>query len=131
MTEMGPFRILVDGECPICRREGELLRWLDDGRGRIMIEDISHPSFDPGRYGLTTDQVMDEIHGITWDGRVLRGMEVFRKAYDLLGFGLLTAPTGWPFIRPAVDLAYKWFARNRRRLGGTLKACGSGSCRPR
>lgn len=131
MGEVGPFRILVDGECPICRREGEMLRWLDGGRGRIVIEDITRPEFDPGRYGLTQDEVMREIHGITWDGRILRGMEVFRKAYDLLGFGLLVAPTGWPFIRPFTDLAYRWFSRNRRRLSETLRACGSGACRPR
>jgi len=131
MAELGPFRILVDGHCPVCRQQADLLRRLDDGRSLIRIEDFTHPDFDPGRYGLTREQVSAEVHGITWDGRVLRGMDVFRKAYDLLGFGLLTAPTGWPLLRPITDLAYHWFARNRHRLGNLAGTCHSGTCRVR
>jgi predicted DCC family thiol-disulfide oxidoreductase YuxK len=131
VADYGPFRILVDGACPICRQQGDLLRWLDAGRNRILIEDIAHPDFDPRRYGLTIDQVMSEIHGITWDGRVLAGMEVFRKAYDLLGLGFLAAPTGWPVFRPFFDAAYRWFSRNRHRLTGQTAGFHADACRPR
>lgn len=131
MAELGPFRILVDGNCPVCRREGNLLRRLDDGRKRVIVEDISRPDFNPTRYGLTQDEVMREIHGITWDGRIVKGMEVFRTVYDLLGLGFLTAPTGWPILRPIADVAYKLFARNRHLLAGWGTGCESGSCRPR
>jgi len=123
---------LVDGSCAFCRSQGELLRWLDAGRGKILIEDITAPGFDPGRYGLSQDQVMKEIHGVTWDGRILRGMDVFRKAYDMLGFGLLTAPTNWPFVRPLADLAYSLFSRNRHWFNSLFPgACSSRSCQLR
>jgi predicted DCC family thiol-disulfide oxidoreductase YuxK len=128
MAAWNAFRVFVDGSCAFCRSQGEVLRWLDDGRGRIVIEDITAPEFDPNRYGLSQDQVMREIHGVTWDGRILRGMDVFRKAYDTLGFGLLTAPTGWPFVRPVADMAYHWFSRNRHLLSSLPGACSSGTC---
>ena len=129
MASNGPFRVLLDGACPICRQEGYFLQWADLGRGRILIDDIASPGFDPGRYGLTHQQVMGQIHGITSDGRVLRGLEVFREAYSAIGLGWIMAPTGWPMFRPFFDLAYKWFARNRLRITGQGSACDSHRCR--
>ena len=69
---------------------------------------------------------MGQIHGITWDGRIVRGLEVFRQAYDAISLGWLLAPTGWPWIRPFADLMYRWFARNRLRITGRGSACDSG-----
>lgn len=131
MAQHGPFKVFVDGGCPICRREGRFLEWLDDGRNRVLVEDITGPDFDPGRYGLTFEQVMREIHGVTWDGRVLRGMEVFRTAYRLLGLGFLLAPTGWPVLRPISDAAYRFFARNRHLVAAPLRVCAGERCRAR
>lgn len=112
------IRVLIDGACPLCRREADLWRRLDRGRGRVVMEDISEPGFDPARYGLTQEQVVAEIHGILPSGAVVRGMDVFREAYGAVGFGWLTAPTAWPVLRPLFDLAYQLFARNRLRLTG-------------
>jgi len=95
----------------------------------LIVEDISAEGFDPSRYGLTFEEVMGQIHGITWDGRILRGMEVFREAYQAIGLGLLLAPTGWPVIRPISDMAYRWFARNRLRFTGRAGACDAHRCR--
>ena len=53
-------------------------------------------------------------------------MEVFRAAYEAVGFGWLAAPTGWTGLRPMFDYGYKLFARNRLRLGGLLVPCGCG-----
>ena len=36
-----PFKVLIDGECPLCRREGRILAWLDRRRNRLVIEDIT------------------------------------------------------------------------------------------
>jgi predicted DCC family thiol-disulfide oxidoreductase YuxK len=122
-------KVLYDGQCPVCRREADLLRWLDGGRRRLLLEDISDPQFDPARYGLTMDQVMGQIHGVLRNGRLVKGMEVFRQAYDAVGLGWLLAPTNWPVLRPLSDTAYAWFARNRLRLTGRLGECPTGRCR--
>ena len=125
-----PFKILVDGECPLCRREGELLRRLDRGRGRLLIEDIAAPDFDAARYGTSFDAVMGSIHGVLPDGRLVTGMEVFRRAYSVVGWGWLLAPTGWPMFKPAFDRFYKWFARNRMKFTfrKDAKDCVGGRC---
>jgi predicted DCC family thiol-disulfide oxidoreductase YuxK len=117
------IKVLVDGACPLCRREAELWRWLDRGRGRIALEDVGSPNFNPTECGLTHEQAMEQIHGILPTGAVVRGMEVFRGAYAAVGWGWLLAPTVWPLLRPVFDRGYRWFARNRLRLTGRRVRC--------
>jgi len=124
-------RVLFDGDCPLCRREIELLERIDRGRGRLDCEDISLPGFDPGRYGLDHDQLMARIHGVLPDGTIIRDMEVFRRAYGAVGLGWLMAPTRWPFFRRLFDAAYRVFARNRLRWTGRGDDCASGVCATR
>ena len=102
---------------------------MDRGRGRLIIEDIAAESFDPARYGLSMEAVMGAIHGVLPDGRIVAGMEVFRRAYSTLGLGWLLAWTAWWPFRPVVDRFYRWFARNRMRLTGRGGACDTGRCR--
>jgi predicted DCC family thiol-disulfide oxidoreductase YuxK len=121
--------ILYDGECPLCAREVATLRRLDRGRGRIAFDDIAAPGFDAGRYGRRQDALMARIHGALPDGRVVEGVEVFRRAYTAVGLGWALAWTGWPGLRGLADAGYRWFARNRLRLTGrTPHACEDGRC---
>jgi predicted DCC family thiol-disulfide oxidoreductase YuxK len=124
------FTILYDGECPLCRREVEMLARLDAGRGRLARVDIASPGFDPGRYGRSLETLMARIHGVRPDGTVIEGVEVFRRAYAAVDRGAWLAWTGLPIVRPVVDAAYRWFARNRLRLTGRAHACDADACRP-
>ncbi len=110
------FKVLYDGECPFCRLEA---RWLGHlGRsGRLVVEDIAAPGFDPTRYGSTLPELMGTLHGIFPDGRKTLGMETFRQAYQAVGLGWVLAPTGWPGLRTFADFLYAGFARHRVRLG--------------
>ena len=127
--EKWSFTILVDGECPLCRREANMLRWLDDGRGRLRIEDISSPEFDPSKYGRSMEELMGQIHGVMPNGAVIKGMAVFRRAYEAVDLGWLLAPTNWPILNRISDACYSWFARNRLRLTGRAGECHSTRCR--
>ena len=119
------FTILIDGACPLCAREAGLMRRLDRGRGRLAIVDIASPGFDPARYGSTMDRLMAEIHGVTAEGRVVTGVEVFRRAYWAVGWGWVLAPTAWPGLRWVADRAYAWFAARRLAMTGRCGgACG-------
>lgn len=118
--------LLIDGACGVCRHEAALLHRLDKRR-RLTLVDIADPSFDPSVFGLTMAEVMAAMHGILPDGRVITGLEVFRRAYSLVGWGWLWAPTGWPGLRPLADAGYRLFARNRTLFG--RKRCTDGSCR--
>lgn len=91
--------------------------------------DIAAAGFDPSRYGATMGEVMGTIHGVTPEGRVITGMEVFRRAYAAVGWGWLLAPTGWPVLRPVFDAAYRFFARHRLGLTGRCEGCVDGRCK--
>jgi predicted DCC family thiol-disulfide oxidoreductase YuxK len=117
------IKVLIDGACPLCRREADFWRRLDRGRGRIALEDITSPGFDPAENSLTRAQAMEQIHGVLPSGTVVRGMEVFRRAYEAVGRGWLVAPTAWPILRPLFDRGYKWFARNRLKITGRFLRC--------
>ena len=119
-------KLLYDGACPFCRREVQWLKRRDRG-GNLAIEDISDPAFDPGQYGLTREEVMGVLHGVLPDGRVVRGLEAMRQAYQAIGLGWLVVPTGWPLVGRVCDHVYGAFARNRVRLGRLLSR-PHGSC---
>jgi predicted DCC family thiol-disulfide oxidoreductase YuxK len=72
--------------------------------------------------------LMAEIHGRLPDGRIITGVEVFRRLYTAVGFGWLVAPTRWPGVRQGLDLAYRFFARYRLRLTGRCDTDGH-SCK--
>lgn len=116
-----PFVILIDGQCSLCRREAAFMQRLDAGRGRIRILDITAPDFDASRFA-PMDELMGQIHGVSPDGRLFTGLEVFRRAYHAVAAGggatakLMSAMvnmTAWPIARPLANAAYRWFARNR------------------
>jgi predicted DCC family thiol-disulfide oxidoreductase YuxK len=122
------IRVLFDGGCPLCAREIRFIERLDGGRGRIDFEDISKPSFDPAAYGLDAVQVMERMHGVLPDGSVVEGLEVFRRAYAVVGLGWLLAPTRWPLLRDISETGYRIFAKNRLRWTGREADCETG-CR--
>jgi predicted DCC family thiol-disulfide oxidoreductase YuxK len=114
------IEVFFDGDCPLCRREMGWIRRLDR-RHRIHFTDIAAPGFDGGATDIAWQTLMDRIHARLPDGRMIEGVEVFRRIYTALGFGPLVALTRLPGIRQMLDLAYRWFARNRLRLTGRCK----------
>ena len=72
---------------------------------------------------------MAEIHGVYPDGRIIKGMGVFRETYKAVGLGWLMAPTSWPVLKTLFDFIYKLFAKYRVRLASLIvgdKACNCG-----
>ncbi len=124
------LKLLYDGACPFCRRE---VNWLArrDRSGQVALEDITDPQFDASAYGLSQAGVEGVIHAQLSDGRLVTGMEVFRRLYAAVGLGWLMAPTGWPVLRPVFDWGYHLFARHRVRLGQVFgRECKDKVCRP-
>ena len=110
------FKLLYDGDCPLCRREAQFLQ-KRNRLGRMAFEDIAAPGFDPATYHTTREALMGVIHGVFPDGRMVTKLAVFREAYRAVGLGWLLAPTGWPGLRWIADRGYEWFARNRLAIG--------------
>jgi len=130
MQNQPQFTLLYDGLCPICRKEVAWLQWKNTA-GKLGLQDIHAEDFNPGVYGKTISDLMGEIHGLTSDGKVLKGMPVFRAAYQAVGLGWLLAPTAWPLLKPLFDRLYIWFARHRIKLGSLInaKTCKDDLCK--
>ncbi len=130
------FRVFFDGECPLCRREIDLVRRLDAGAGRIDLVDLSLPDFDATAYGLDQNTIEERIHGMLPDGTIVEGVDVFIHLYEALDRGWLVRIAHVGLVRAVLDRLYTWFARNRLRLTGRApktceidpKASGPGSC---
>jgi predicted DCC family thiol-disulfide oxidoreductase YuxK len=123
------FKLLYDGQCPMCRREAA---WLQKRSrdGRLAFEDISAPDFDAARYGKSQSELMGVMHGVFPDGRIVTRVEAFRQAYRAVGLGWLLAPTRLPGLSWLADRAYEWFARHRIAIGKRLgvEDCQDGRC---
>ncbi len=122
------FEVFFDGDCPLCRREIDMVRRLDKS-GRLILTDIGSPLFVPTDVSLET--LMREIHGRFPDGVYVTGVEVFRQIYDRIGFSFLVVPTRWPVVRHALHPAYRCFAYFRFQLAKRRMArgnCHQNSC---
>jgi predicted DCC family thiol-disulfide oxidoreductase YuxK len=122
------IEVFYDGACPMCAREISMLRRLDRA-GRIRFVDIATPGFDAGTVGVSQQALMARIHGRLPDGRLVDGVEVFRRLYAAVGFGPAVALTRLPGVSQALGVAYDWFAKRRLRLGGRCdrETCATGS----
>ena len=122
-AEFPALTLLYDGCCPLCLREVELLGRKDRQRHgeqlKLAFVDIDQPEYNPDSYaGISYREAMGRIHAIDASGAVLRDVDVFRRAYDLIGMGWLYAPTQWPLLRPLTNLAYGIWADMRLRITG-------------
>ena len=124
------FKLLYDGQCPICRKE---VAWLSrfNKLGKLEFKDINDAHFNPGQFNKTFAQLMAEIHGVYPNGAIVQGMPVFREAYRAVGLGWIMAPTGWPILKQLFNGLYLLFAKYRLSLGGLFgaKRCQDGNCR--
>ncbi|HVJ86881.1 MAG TPA: DUF393 domain-containing protein [Caulifigura sp.] len=127
MTSDFDIEVFYDGGCPLCRREIQLLRRFDR-HGRIRFTDLESEAFDPAAVGKTMDELMAEIHGRLPDGRLVTGLEVFRRLYSAVGLRWLMPVTRLPGISHLLDLGYRLFTRRRLKLTGR---CRNGVCSSR
>ena len=112
-------RVLYDGDCPLCVREVNFLRAKDAGRGRLDLVDIASASYDPAsNRGIDFETAMSTIHGVTPEGDVITGIEVFKRAYEAVGLGYVYAFTSVPWLARAADAAYDFWAGKRLAVTG-------------
>lgn len=113
-----PYTVIYDGHCKVCGRLVAMLRRWDRQRELEIL-----PSQTPGlgarfpwippRAYLESVQVINHRTGRTWQGAA-----ALEHIIDALPKGrLITWVFSIPFVRPLAELLYRWFAKNRYRLG--------------
>lgn len=127
--------VLYDHACPLCRAEMMRLKEHDQD-GNLILLDINHPGFNQDTWGVSRSDASAALHVLTENNEWLTGMPAIRHVYNQVGLGWLMAPTGWPFISPLSDLAYRHIAPNRflisRWLGlsNASSDCSNNACTP-
>ena len=112
-----PYTVVYDGACKVCTRIVHVLQsWDREG----MLEIV--PSQAPGvraRFPWIPDRAYAEsVQVIGPGGRTWQGARAVEQVLDVLPKGkLITWIFSIPFVRPLAERFYRWFARNRYRLG--------------
>jgi predicted DCC family thiol-disulfide oxidoreductase YuxK len=113
-----PWVVVYDGHCKVCGRLVKMLRgW--DRRGVLEIVPSQAPGVHarfpwiPARAYLESVQFIDARTGHTWQGAA-----AVEHIIDVMPKGrLITWVFSIPFVRPLAEKFYRWFARNRYKLG--------------
>ena len=121
------IEVFFDGDCPLCCREVKVLRRLDR-YGRIRMTNIAGEDFNAADFGLAWEDFMREIHARLPDGAWVRGVEVFRQLYTIVGWSRVVWLTRLPIVAGALERGYRVFARNRLRWTGRCKASKGQLC---
>ena len=120
------LKLLHDSDCPLCEREVSMLKRRDSERtNSIVFVDVADPSYDPKENcGIDYETAMRTIHGILPSERnegellVMTGVDVFRKAYELVGLGWVYSFLDVPILKKIATAAYDAWARIRLPLTG-------------
>jgi predicted DCC family thiol-disulfide oxidoreductase YuxK len=116
--------VLYDGDCAVCTRLAGVLRRLDS-RGTFEILTSQAPGV-AARFPWIPPAAYRESLQLVEGGRTLQGAAAIERILDLLPRGRwISWIFSLPFARPLAERFYRWFARNRYRLG-----CGA-HCRYR
>ncbi len=112
------YTVVYDGHCKVCGRLVKLLtKWDREKELEIIPSQTAgvHVRFPwiPPRSYVESVQVIRNSDGKTW-----QAAGALEELLNVLPKGRLIS---WlfriPFVRPLVDKFYRWFARNRYKLG--------------
>ena len=108
--------IFFDGECPLCKKEVDFLQSRNQD-GYLNFIDINSEDFSLDlKYGITYKQAMERIHALKSDGSLIKDIEVFQEAYNLIGLGWIYAPTKLPVFDKLFGFIYLLWAKYRLKI---------------
>jgi predicted DCC family thiol-disulfide oxidoreductase YuxK len=112
-----PYTVVYDGTCKVCGRLVALLTRWDRGQ---ELEIVPSQGFGvQARFPWIPARAYAEaVQLIGPGGHTWQGAAAIEQLLNILPKGKLAA---WifriPFVRPLADRFYKWFARNRYKMG--------------
>jgi predicted DCC family thiol-disulfide oxidoreductase YuxK len=111
------YTVVYDGDCRVCTRlAGVLRKWDRNHRLEVVSSQqqgvmARFPWIPPGAYA-------EALQLVAADGTTWQGASAIEELLRILPRGRLIA---WvfsvPYVRVLADRFYRWFARNRYRLG--------------
>jgi len=119
MHEPTTLTLYYDGSCPLCLAEMELLRYKDP-TGLLRFEDITAKDFSEQMHGIACELAMKSIKGKLSTGEQLDGIQVFAKAYEMIGMKIYARFLGARALQGLLTWGYLKFAKHRHILSKIL-----------
>jgi predicted DCC family thiol-disulfide oxidoreductase YuxK len=112
-----PYTCVYDGDCKVCTRLAHrLIMW--DRRREIEVVPSTAPGVTARFPWIPPRAYAEALQLVGPGGQTWQGAAAIEQLLNILPRGRLVA---WvfhlPFVRRIADRFYKWFARNRYRLG--------------
>lgn len=111
--------LYFDGSCPLCLAEMRLLEHKDR-RGLLRFEDITAEHFSEEKHGIVCELAMKSIKGRLSTGEYLDGIQVFAKAYDMVGMTTYAKCLSVQRLQRPLSWCYLKFARYRHIISKVL-----------
>ena len=108
--------IFFDGDCPLCKREVDFLQSRNQKRYLKFIDINSSDFALYVNQKITYKEAMQRIHALKSDGTLIKDIEVFQEAYNLIGLGWIYAPTKLPIIDKLIESIYGLWAKYRLKI---------------
>ena len=111
------YTVVFDGDCKVCTRLSRVLRQWDN-RQELEVVSSQQPGVTARFPWIPVRAYADALQLVAANGTTWQGAAAIEQLLTVLPRG------GWiawvfkiPFVRPLADRFYRWFARNRYRLG--------------
>jgi len=114
------YTVVYDGDCKVCTRLSRMLiKW--DTRHQLEVVSSQQPGVQARFPWIPPRAYVEALQLVARNGTTWQGSAAVEQLLNVLPKGRLIS---WifkiPFARPLADRFYRWFARNRYKLG-----CGS------
>lgn len=117
MTIEAPYTVVFDGQCKVCNRIVRVLGKCDRNH-ELEIVSSQTPGVQARFPWIPPRAYVDSLQLVGPGGRTWQGAAAIEQLLDVLPKGKLVS---WifsiPFMRGLADRFYRWFARNRYKLG--------------
>ena len=113
------YVVVYDGHCTVCGRIVRMLRKWDANSRLLEIVPSQMPGLAERFPWIPPHAFAESVQVVrTGDGRTWERAAALEQLLDVLPKGgLLSWVFSIPFVRPLAERFYRWFARNRYRLG--------------
>jgi predicted DCC family thiol-disulfide oxidoreductase YuxK len=113
-----PYTVVYDGTCKVCGRMVGVLRRWDAGSRRLELVPSQFPGIHARFPWIPARAYLEALQLVGPGGRTWQGAAAVEQLISVLPRGRLVSWVfGLPFVRALADRFYRWFARNRYRLG--------------
>ena len=118
-TGLGRAYVLVyDGNCTVCGKLVRMLQKWDRESQRLEIVPSQAPGVQARFPWIPARAYRESVQLVGPHGRTWQGAAAVEQVIDLMPKGgFVTWVFSIPFARPLAERFYRWFARNRYRLG--------------